>query len=134
MDLRYEWAVKSDPLPNTPESSPASDALYYLGEDGLAGNASVQPPASLAYYMAALEENARNATSQANFAGAGHVLTCTNPSPMLCAKVLIYTLTLHAHQSVHLQDITLTATDMHMTTATKTFWVHCHPCSSSEHG
>ncbi|CAL8467464.1 g7002 [Coccomyxa elongata] len=69
VDLRYEWAVKSDPLPNTPESSPASDALYYLGEDNLAGNASVQPPASLAYYMAALEENARNITSQANFAG-----------------------------------------------------------------
>ena len=69
--------MKSDPLPNTPESSPPSDALYYLGEGGLAGNASIQPPASLAYYMAALEGNARNITSQANFAGAGHALTYT---------------------------------------------------------
>ncbi|BDA42896.1 probable lipase at C-terminar half [Coccomyxa sp. Obi] len=69
VDLRYEWAVKSDPLPNTPASSPASDAVYYLGEDGLEGNASVQPPASLAYYMAALEANARNTTSQADLAG-----------------------------------------------------------------
>ena len=73
VDLRYEWAVKLDLLPKTPESSPPSDALYYLGEDNLAGNASIQPPASLAYYMAALEANARNITSQSNLAGAGHV-------------------------------------------------------------
>lgn len=69
VDLRYEWAVKSDPLPNTPPDSPPSDALYYLGEGSLAGNTSVQPPASLANYMAALEENARNITSQGDIAG-----------------------------------------------------------------
>ncbi|EIE24481.1 alpha/beta-hydrolase [Coccomyxa subellipsoidea C-169] len=68
VDLRYEWAVKSDPLPDTPEGSPQSDALYYLGEGTLAGNASLQPPASLTFYMAALEANARNITSQGSLA------------------------------------------------------------------
>ncbi len=76
VDLRYEWAVKSDPLPDTPEGSPQSDALYYLGEGTLAGNASLQPPASLAFYMAALEANARNITSQGSLAGAGCSLFC----------------------------------------------------------
>lgn len=76
MDLRYEWALKIDPLPDSPAGSPQSDALYYLAEGSLAGNASVQPPGSLAFYVAALEENARNTTSQNSIAGARHSLYC----------------------------------------------------------
>lgn len=76
VDLRYEWALKIDPLPDSPAGSPQSDALYYLAEGSLAGNASVQPPGSLAFYVAALEENARNTTSQNSIAGARHSLYC----------------------------------------------------------
>ena len=71
MDLRLEWAVPSDARVNGPPGSPKSDVQYYLGEDMLSNNASARPAGSLQYYVAALQENALNATSQGSVAGAG---------------------------------------------------------------
>lgn len=69
MDLRYEWAVPSDQRVNNPPNSPKPDVLYLLAEDTLSNNASARPAGSLQYYVAALEENALNATSQTSVAG-----------------------------------------------------------------
>jgi hypothetical protein len=69
VDLRYDWAVRSDVRPNQPAGLPASDALNYLNETALLGNVSAGQPGSLPFYMAALQYSALHTTSQQAIAG-----------------------------------------------------------------
>ena len=81
VDLRYEWAVPSDARAKPSPGSPAPDTLYYLPEDELSSNASARPAGSLQYYIAALEQDALNATNQLFVAGAA-------PAPQWCCAVI----------------------------------------------
>ncbi len=63
VDLRYEWATRSDQRVNQPAASPVSDALFFL-DGALPANASTGPPDSLQYYLAILEHNAVGSTNQ----------------------------------------------------------------------
>ena len=63
VDVRYEWATRSDQRVNQPANSPVSDALFFL-DGSLSANASTGPPDSLQYYLAMLEQNAVGSTNQ----------------------------------------------------------------------
>ena len=89
VDLRYEWAVPSDVRAKPLPGSPTPDALYYLDEEELSGNASARPDGSLRYYVAALEDNALNATNQLFVAGAAAAnLSCRDPIMPRCCGVV----------------------------------------------
>ena len=75
VDVRYEWATRSDQRVNQPANSPVSDALFFL--DGkLPANASTGPPDSLQYYLAILEYNAVGSTNQKSLGGMARSLSC----------------------------------------------------------
>ncbi len=61
VDMRYEWAVRSDQRVNQPASSPVSDALFFLDEN-TPMNASTGVSGSLQYYLSILEQNAVSST------------------------------------------------------------------------